>query len=74
MPKVRLEIVIEVDKEDTDLFAVGSKDLRKHFIPKWMDIKTEDIKKCQLFITDKNGIFTHYDKDNYNEESIFKTK
>lgn len=65
MEKVRLEIVIEVNKEDTDLFAVGFNDLRSYFIPNWMNVKESDVKKCVLYIVDKDGIYTHYHKDNY---------
>lgn len=75
MGKVRLEIVIEVEESETDLFAVGSKDLREYFIPLWMNVKEEDVKKCRLFKVDDDGFYTYRHKDNYvddGERLIFK--
>lgn len=69
MKKVRLEIVIEVDEDDTDLFAVGPNDLKSDFIPQWTNVKEEDVKKCVLYLVDEDGIYTHRHKDNYVDDS-----
>lgn len=63
--KVRLEIVIEVDENKTDLFACGAKDLRNYFIPEWTGCKTSDITKCQLYIVGESGLYIGRHKDNY---------
>ena len=69
MAKVRLEIVIEVDANDTDLFAVGPEDLRNHFIPQWMNVKTEDVLKCSLYKIQSDGYYSHYHNDNFIDDS-----
>jgi len=65
MSKVRFELVIEADSDTCQLFAAGVSDLKSYFVPMWTNAKEEDVKVCKLFLVGENGLYTHYDKDNY---------
>jgi hypothetical protein len=42
---MKLVIVIKGDSAD-ELFAVGPKDIKNHFLPKYLGVKSKDVKKC----------------------------
>jgi len=42
---MKLLIVIEGESAD-ELFAVGPKDLKEHFLPKYLKVKSSDVEKC----------------------------
>jgi hypothetical protein len=47
MSKGKMKFVLVVEGESAEeLFAVGPKDLMNHFLPKDLNIKKEDVKKC----------------------------
>jgi hypothetical protein len=42
-----MKLVICIEAEDlSELFAVGPKDLKEYFLPKWFGIKPSDVKAC----------------------------
>lgn len=55
---MRLFIAIDLEDE-SELFAIGPKDLRDHFLPEWMGIKPEQVKRVcfsQITETDDSGL------------------
>lgn len=71
-----MKLVIVIDGESADhLFAVGPVDLRDYFLPKGMNVKTEDIKRItfeQVTERTEGGwpyrVTTH--KENYQRERL----
>ena len=58
---MKLVIVIE-RAELNELFAVGPKDLKNHFLPKSLNVKPNDIKECWFEeVSDEHAIWTGKD-------------
>ncbi len=74
---MRFTLIIDGDSID-ELFPVGVKDLMNHFLPKYLNIKKEDILECsfvELTEKEQNKMMageqytTKISKDNYYREN-----